>query len=702
MRKIGIDSNRDRLDDTFDFHAELQSIEISAQTQRENAAEDHEKRIADIANERNKDLLGASRDFVGDSLDAFETFEKALSNAESPADIFGANDQLNETIGRQLQGLIESIIGDEADSLFSVEGFDAFEFLGISGANNLTSDSFIQSLTSKLPDVIGRLRQGELLGGSDTQADSLAQVLQGVSVNDNTGGILGTFRDESTTEDARYLEALDNIDKWEIDANEVILNTQSLIIQAGIDKDDAEGASLIQRDSETQVIAEGNNQGQAAITDQEIGVKQTTRDAINKLMVDYANQILTIDAQTRVAIRSAQKQAADSFWSGVLEIGGTVIGVAAGVALSAATGGVIPPNIAIAAGAQLGKAGGGLLADAVIDDDELFHFPQADEIARQAGKTAKSGRGVFGSIQKKNAEDFSKYFGEGFAESNGNGSPQRVNEVHILAEKVILQGLGMDRDVSGSSARPDITSDKDTPIASGGVYQAPKRLTMGDVLGEGVGEANYARSFKEARENPLKHALEVSGDYGGLSEKSGDEVLSSLTSSNYYGSLVKAIATHKRFASDNDLENDKYLKDLEAAISQYANLFTTNEVANLVSTSGFGYLLKKQNALFHFPETDWIAQDIAKSETLRRDQETPYFADQDQIRNARDVSREIVKGVTEGLDIGNRRNGIGEQQNPVNLNLTLMIDSEQLITPRVAERVSDQISINEQNGNNRR
>ena len=93
------------------------------------------------------------------------------------------------------------------------------------------------------------------------------------SVNDATGGILGAFRDAQTAEDARYLEVLDGINEWEIAANEVVLNTQSLIIEA--------------------VAA------------------------------------LTIDAGTRAAIKAAQEQAA----AGVAEISGLTGGVQLGEAV---------------------------------------------------------------------------------------------------------------------------------------------------------------------------------------------------------------------------------------------------------------------------------------------------------------------------------------------------------------------------------
>ena len=442
LRELGIESNRDRLDDTLDFHTELESIENAAQLKRETAAEDHEKRLADIANERNKDLLDASRDFVGESLKAFQTFESAVEGGDI-TDIVGAQERLNEDIGRQLQGIIRSVIGDEADSLFSLEGFDAFDFLGIRGTD-LTSENFINTLVSKLPGAIGRLREGGALGAVDFQAQgqssTLAQLLQGVSINENTGGILGAFRDAETFEGERYLQALDAIDQWEISANEVILNTQSLIVQAGVGRTAAEGASLTQRDDETQVIAEGHNLAQADITFQEIEIKQSTRDALDQLFLDYTNRILEIDAETRAAMKAAQKQAADAFWKGVIEVGGTVLGVAAGAAISGLTGGAIPPNIAIGIGAQLGQAGGAALGEAVIGNDDAqagFHNPIHDHLAFLEGRrSGQAVSGQAGSSQRRQfysqqAEDFSSYFGRGFQDSF-SGDASQMSAVYVV------------------------------------------------------------------------------------------------------------------------------------------------------------------------------------------------------------------------------------------------------------------------------
>ena len=64
------------------------------------------------------------------------------------------------------------------------------------------------------------------------------------------------------------------------------------------------------------------------------------------------------------------------------------------------------------------------------------------------------------------------------------------------------------------------------------------------------------------------------------------------------------------------------------------------------------------NRLFHFDQTDAIAHRLARSAALNRPRAAPaYLPDSNQIRNARDISREIVSGLSEGLAIGERRDG---------------------------------------------
>ena len=90
------------------------------------------------------------------------------------------------------------------------------------------------------------------------------------------------------------------------------------------------------------------------------------------------------------------------------------------------------------------------------------------------------------------------------------------------------------------------------------------------------------------------------------------------------------------------------------------------QVGLVVGQAVGGLVEQGGNELFHYPQTDRIARDIARAEALRRSRSSPnYLPDANQIRNARDVSREIVAGVTEGLAIGERReDGLGDTAQP--------------------------------------
>lgn len=80
--------------------------------------------------------------------------------------------------------------------------------------------------------------------------------------------------------------------------------------------------------------------------------------------------------------------------------------------------------------------------------------------------------------------------------------------------------------------------------------------------------------------------------------------------------------------------------------------------AGLVVGQAVGGLVEQGgNELFHYESTDRIARRVARSSVLNRSRRAPALPDANQIRNAKDVSREIVRGLREGIDIGNRRTG---------------------------------------------
>ena len=86
-----------------------------------------------------------------------------------------------------------------------------------------------------------------------------------------------------------------------------------------------------------------------------------------------------------------------------------------------------------------------------------------------------------------------------------------------------------------------------------------------------------------------------------------------------------------------------------------------NPVAGLAVGQAVGGLVEQGGQeLFHFESTDAIAHRMARSAAFRRPRPAPnYLPTPDQLRNARDVGREVVAGFTEGLS--QRNSGFGNE-----------------------------------------
>ena len=417
------------------------------QDAREDAADARQK-----AREDGKDKRQEIRDKATTDKIALE------DDAQDPTE------NLNQRISNSFIELVGNLLGDEAKNLFG-ENFDFQKFFGIDLSEFQSPQELIEKIIPLIPGAIGRLREGEGLTESDLETNTfislITGLLSGISANEETGGIIGTAAQATQSEGERYIAALEAIDKWEVSANEVIINATNLILGAGTNRNTAitdadtektfaEGEALTirdqglidsktVRDKATQLIAETYNKAQAVITLDEIVIKQSVTEALDNFFEQYANAVLEIDAQTKANIKQAQEDAADEFWGGVLKIGGQVLGAAAGIALSAATGGVIPPTIAAGIGAQLGGAGGELLANKVLDDDEQagFHNPIHDHLAFLEGsRSGQAVSGRAGSSQRRQfysqqAGDFSSHFGRGFQGSYSGGS-SKMSEVTVV------------------------------------------------------------------------------------------------------------------------------------------------------------------------------------------------------------------------------------------------------------------------------
>ena len=143
----------------------------------------------------------------------------------------------------------------------------------------------------------------------------------------------------------------------------------------------------------------------------------------------------------------------------------------------------------------------------------------------------------------------------------------------------------------------------------------------------------------------------------------------------------------------------------KAAILKVANVGITvaglaagtavgNPTAGLAVGQAVGGLVEQGgNELFHFSQTDAIARRLSRSAAFHRPRSTPnYLPDANQIRNARDVSREIVAGLTEGLQQRSRSDGgLGDASQPTRLpeevNATIVLQFNDGSTQEFADQL---------------
>lgn len=143
----------------------------------------------------------------------------------------------------------------------------------------------------------------------------------------------------------------------------------------------------------------------------------------------------------------------------------------------------------------------------------------------------------------------------------------------------------------------------------------------------------------------------------------------------------------------------------KAAILKVANVGITvaglaagtavgNPTAGLAVGQAVGGLVEQGgNELFHFSQTDAIARRLSRSAAFHRPRSTPnYLPDANQIRNARDVSREIVAGLTEGLEARSRSDGgLGDASQPARLpeevNATIVLQFNDGSTQEFADQL---------------
>lgn len=149
-------------------------------------------------------------------------------------------------------------------------------------------------------------------------------------------------------------------------------------------------------------------------------------------------------AAMRTELEAIAEEARNNAWKkGLLRmanVGVTIAGVAIGAAVAGPAG--------AAAGAQIGGIVGGLIEEG---GDELFHDAQNDLLAFRAGQQSARGTSRAFSpdtVQRQNAEDFSRYFGEGYAsererQGGSDGGSERPVVVQLVLNDRVLQEMSV-------------------------------------------------------------------------------------------------------------------------------------------------------------------------------------------------------------------------------------------------------------------
>ena len=185
----------------------------------------------------------------------------------------------------------------------------------------------------------------------------------------------------------------------------------------------------------------------AAIRANKIEFDNTIFAEIREIEADAASALAEVRSESaamRAELEAIAQEAKDNAWKKALlkmaNVGITIAGVAAGAAIAGPAG--------AAAGAQIGGIIGGAVEDA---GDELFHDAQNDLLAVRAGIQAARGTSRAFSpdtVQRQNAEDFSRYFGEGYAserarQGGSDSGSERPVVVQLVLNDRVLQEMSV-------------------------------------------------------------------------------------------------------------------------------------------------------------------------------------------------------------------------------------------------------------------
>ena len=258
-------------------------------------------------------------------------------------------------------------------------------------------------------------------------------------------------------------------------------------------------------------------------------------------------------------------------------------------------------------------------------------------------------------------------------------------------------------------------------IASGEPWDPyADRLTMGEGLTPGEEAANYAASFGRFQRDPLNFLADQEGYDRGLTAEEGIRKLTDGTGTRI-ADVVQGLLAYQ------NTKDERLLALLRPLARPFGSSIENQTLATLFRNAELAYLQEpyQSPALFHFEQTDAIARELARSETMKlmRAERSNPLPTPAQLRNAHDVGREVVSGtlhsfrqhdmtvmsqlanpltvaitqLSEAIKGAKHPESLLNDETGATLNVRVYLDGKTLVTPEFANRVSDQQSMNDQN-----
>ena len=672
LRDDQLDAERERAESLVDLHEETQ------------------QKLEDLERSRTQSLEDLRRKFQQDQLDAATTLDRDLQDAQGDPEKEAA---ARQKFNRRIEDLTREFHRRQIDLQIN---------------QRRQRETLARQAAAKEVEIAERA-QAQLSGIAQQQVDARSQAQEGIAGAESAAGV--AFRDAqqnyvpalSAHEQAllTHAEALNRINQDTASATEAVEQSINTVLQTALE----DTATAAQTLSETLSAVTSAEQERLAALETETsgtlaGLNQQRTDAETRTGLSFdealANYTPAVDLNTQAlqALTDALQQAESDRVSGLSAVD------TAGIADRAATT-ESQQALVTGAGVSIEDARANFVPALSSAAQATLTLNETMQAVDTSFKEALAGIYAEGLVDRQ-AVDAAVQAAIARAESNVSALETQAGTTFADASLAFQPGLsdiaqaGIDRD----TAFDDISQTETEDIDAVNAQSLSDRLETDAAITETRDAYIKARDTEIFKHNTamlqlnIAEAADIKTVRATLSKnlESIDEKLdlelaeirdAKIVFDTRIGELIEQINAEANqdvtaLKADtaamrdhlNVIAEEAKNNEWKSALLKVANVGITiagvaagtalgNPVAGFAVGQAVGGLVEQGgNELFHYEQTDAIARRIARQGALSRSRRTPnYLPDANQIRNARDVSREIVAGVTEGLNIGNRTDG---------------------------------------------